>query len=832
MRRCLNCMNEYEDRHRDTCPHCGYVEGVTLHGDVCLRPGTILQGRYIVGTARKVRDNDILYIGWDALFDRKILLQEYFPRYCATRSTETRLSIYDSKQEPFKKGLELFIRQSRELIRLYQEPCVVTYYACFQENRTAYGVTECRDEQTLEEWAAGQNLGEREALAMVKEAILAVDAAHKVGVIHGMVGADTFWITRERRLVLKDFGAWRYVSGEPGVVNYGKAGEETDVYGLARLFCQLLTGKSLEDGDNLELDLLRDRVTLSRDVAAAIRHALSHETRSLYQFYQELGGKREEGTDRNFSRNRSRRRDAKSSFSVPLWVCGLAAAGLVTVAVAAGLIVTGVVRPRVNAEKSQMEADMVRVPNLIGMNEDEAEDLDLVKRGMLKLSKDKMVFDSARDPGIIAYQGIKENTVVSQGTEIVVYISKGGEKGIVPMVKGLQKEDAIAALEAVGFRSCKIKESQEEGQKNTVLAVRIQDSSNPDSHIQEGDQCPLDAVIELTVCARETETRPELAQVPDLSGMAQGEAKKKLEEAGFQVTVVEEFSDRNLGVVIRQEPEAGTRESKGAYVTLGVSKGPEKIYMKNVQLMVQSEAESTIREQGLTVGTVRQAYSDSVAAGKVISQSVAQDQEVSRGTSVDLTVSKGKDPNKTKEDNRRKQESSRQAEQKRQAEAASRAAAQSREAAAESSRQAEANADAEASRQAEASAEASRQAEQNGESRADGDSGQTGTGGQASGAENQGQTGTGGQSGAVGNQGQAPTQSSAVVETGKKPEKTEASTESAGGSSQEKADPKRDAVTAGAGRNQDEQEVQMVIPHPQSQTDQEVQLSGPPSESP
>ena len=126
MRRCLQCMNEYPEEYEDVCPHCGYVHGGTENGSGDLRPGTILQGRYIVGTVLKSRDMDLCYIGWDALFERKVMIQEYFPRYCASRSAGDELSIYSSKEEIYKKGLELFYRQSRELIRLYKEEDIVT----------------------------------------------------------------------------------------------------------------------------------------------------------------------------------------------------------------------------------------------------------------------------------------------------------------------------------------------------------------------------------------------------------------------------------------------------------------------------------------------------------------------------------------------------------------------------------------------------------------------------------------------------------------------------------------------------------------------------------
>ena len=156
MRRCLNCMQEYQDNYNDACPNCGYRGEATQDGGVCLAPGTILQGRYIIGTVIRTRDIDIFYNCWDALFERRVQVQEYFPRYCATRSGGAEVSVYEAKKEQYLEGLRLFCGQSRELIRLYKEEDVVTYHALFQDNRTAYAVMDAPEAPSLKTWLGGR----------------------------------------------------------------------------------------------------------------------------------------------------------------------------------------------------------------------------------------------------------------------------------------------------------------------------------------------------------------------------------------------------------------------------------------------------------------------------------------------------------------------------------------------------------------------------------------------------------------------------------------------------------------------------------------------------
>ncbi|NIA15235.1 MAG: SUMF1/EgtB/PvdO family nonheme iron enzyme [Nitrospiraceae bacterium] len=66
-----------------------------------------------------------------------------------------------------------------------------------------------------------------------------------------------------------------------------------------------------------------------------------------------------------------------------------------------------------------------------------------------------------------------------------------------------------------------------------------------------------------------------------------------------------------------------------------------RITVPNCVGVTQTLAEATIRAAGLTVGTVSEVYSDTVAAGKVIGQAPASGARVDPGTAVDLSISKG-----------------------------------------------------------------------------------------------------------------------------------------------------------------------------------------------
>lgn len=291
-------MEEYQDRYENTCPHCGFTEKEEERESLYIRPGSILQGRYIVGLVLKARSSDIIYIGWDALFERKVQIQEYYPQDWACRKEGLYVEALPTEKERYQAGLEQFYFRSRELLRLYQEKDVITYYACFKENETAYGVMEYQKRQTFGQWLQGRTLKLEEAMAFLQKAMNAVEKVQKAGGWHGMVGIDTFWVTSEGNLILKDFGGWQLsemFQGEqngPGQTLW-EAGACEDIYGLAKFFCRMMTGREILDSAMLEEVIVSNRKLFPKLTVKTLKDALSHKVTDMAQFREEMVAWRE-----------------------------------------------------------------------------------------------------------------------------------------------------------------------------------------------------------------------------------------------------------------------------------------------------------------------------------------------------------------------------------------------------------------------------------------------------------------------------------------------------------------------------------------------------------
>ena len=128
--------------------------------------------------------------------------------------------------------------------------------------------------------------------------------------------------------------------------------------------------------------------------------------------------------------------------------------------------------------------------------------------------------------------------------------------------------------------------------------------------------------------------------MPDLKGLTKAEAEAKLTKMGLKLgTVYEKNSDEEAGTVIQQDPNAGSKISKGQEVDLIVSQGKKakKAAVPNVTGATLENAQNTITARGLKVGSVTKQQSNQTA-GTVISQSVAGGTEADEGTSIDLVI--------------------------------------------------------------------------------------------------------------------------------------------------------------------------------------------------
>lgn len=140
---------------------------------------------------------------------------------------------------------------------------------------------------------------------------------------------------------------------------------------------------------------------------------------------------------------------------------------------------------------------------------------------------------------------------------------------------------------------------------------------------------------------------PERIQVPEnIENADLEEAIDSLEELGLKWEVTYEYSGKDIGTVLSCTPNERAAVAKYDTIKLVVSRGQKDsgentASIPNVVNKKEAKAEELITESGFKVGEVRYEFSDTVAKGIVIRQSVKSGGVAPYGTSIGLVISKG-----------------------------------------------------------------------------------------------------------------------------------------------------------------------------------------------
>ncbi len=132
--------------------------------------------------------------------------------------------------------------------------------------------------------------------------------------------------------------------------------------------------------------------------------------------------------------------------------------------------------------------------------------------------------------------------------------------------------------------------------------------------------------------------------VPSVVGMSEEEASATVAAAGLSIgTVTTENSDEyELGLIMRQDPPAGTRVKKGTAINIVVSAGVAMVEVPNVVGMTEADAIAAIEGAQLEVALpIGREYSKEVPEGVVISSEPTGGAQVPKGSKVAIVVSKG-----------------------------------------------------------------------------------------------------------------------------------------------------------------------------------------------
>ena len=226
--------------------------------------------------------------------------------------------------------------------------------------------------------------------------------------------------------------------------------------------------------------------------------------------------------------------------------------------------------------------------------------------------------------GLLFYVGTEFWKTLGFG-EDQIQIDPNAEPIEVPNVISAERATARAQLEGLGF---------------TVEVEPVPNEEVPEGIVFDQDpaaksKAPPGTKITLKVSQAAGE-----ATVESVVDLIEANAVSRLEDQGFAVEIQTEKSDQDAGVVIRQNPEAGTKLRTGETVVITVSEGPGSNFVPDVKGRSLAEARDIVVAAGFKVND-RLEPSSTIPVGNVITTEPGPNKELDRGEVVTLVVSSG-----------------------------------------------------------------------------------------------------------------------------------------------------------------------------------------------
>lgn len=561
-----------------------------------------------------------------------------------------------------------------------EHPNIVNIYDVGSENGLYYIVMEYVEGITLKTYIEKKGqLSFKESASIAIQVARGIEAAHNKNIIHRDIKPQNIIISTDGKVKVTDFGIAKATSSNTissdvmGSVHYaspeqarnGFVDGRSDIYSLGIVMFEMVTGRVPFDGDTT--------------VAVALQHLQEEIARpSIYapdlpiSFEKIILKCTQKTPDRRYQTIEELLTDIRRSLAHP-------DEDFVTIAPLVDGGKTKVISPEEldKIKEGRGVAEDLNDDDTDADNDDEyaddEDDDDEYDESLLDDDADEEDDDDDDDGKLLNPKMDKAITIMGIVTAVIIVIviiylalsvagvfKFGGKKNSESQQTESQTQtesesESETQTETEGqmidIRGMSVEDAQKAVDRLkldlTVFAFETKQSDKKDGTILEqdvkaGDTVKRGSQINVVIAGKGDSTS-EMVKVPSVIGKTKSSAKSTLESAGFSVTF--EYGDYNdsvaADVVTAQSPSAKNKAAKGSTVTVTLSPGQKPITVPNVVGASQSQAESALAGAGLKYTYADSQYSDTVAAGNVISQTKSGE-TVAAGTTITLTLSKGK----------------------------------------------------------------------------------------------------------------------------------------------------------------------------------------------
>jgi beta-lactam-binding protein with PASTA domain len=289
--------------------------------------------------------------------------------------------------------------------------------------------------------------------------------------------------------------------------------------------------------------------------------------------------------------------------------------------------------------------EKVAVPDVLGLRAGEAAKR-ISAAGLAPASRG--VF-AAKPRGVAVGERPPAGTRAARGSKVLVEISKGRRRVVVPSVVDTQRSVAERRLRQAGFVPVAFPVPASDP-KGTVVAqspragLRAVKGAKVRINVSQGVPAGVGASGAAGPAAPPTGTQtqaPARVAVPDVLGLSQTAAQRKLRRAGLFVNVYYVSSTQPQGTVVAQRPHGGTSVRRGSTVRINVSTGPSAKPLEAIPDVVgedEQTATSELRAAGFQVEVFDEPTTDPSEDGFVVDEQPAGGTKAPQGSIVTISV--------------------------------------------------------------------------------------------------------------------------------------------------------------------------------------------------
>ena len=587
---------------------------------------------------------------------------EVFRAHDAVLAREVAIKVLHRSLAGDQGFVDRFRREARAAASL-SHPNIVAVYDWGAVDGIYYMVMEfVRGRAVRDLLNASVRLEPAQATDIVRQTLLALEAAHERGIVHRDIKPENILVTDVGIVKVADFGLARayadgkvtQASGVQGTVQYlspeqirgEPADPRSDLYALGVVTYELLTGRLPFTGEtamSIAYKHLSGRVPKPSAIVANVPPELDGFVLSATDRDREL--RPESATEM--------RRDLESianglspARSVAAVVGDLPEVSLegdgVTERIAA-LAATTQTIPRAERTRRRrwrrasglallllaltatawgawtyVVPHHADVPQLVGQPMDEAKSR-LQDMGFT-VKEGEGVYRLHIPLGAVAVVRPSAGTSLESGATVTLVPSLGPSPVPVPTVVGKTLDVARQMLKEGDLRPGEVDKRYS---TKIVKGIVISQSVTGDAP----ELSPIDLVVS---------RGPKPIPLPSVDNQTEADAVATLDEAGFDVDVVRVFSKSvQRGYVISQDPQAEVPTVPGAVVTVKVSRGPAVFDLRSYIGMTEDQAVAAIRADGLVANVV---HIIGGVSGRVVGQEPIPGSTVHAGDTITISV--------------------------------------------------------------------------------------------------------------------------------------------------------------------------------------------------